>query len=1120
MKMKKLLCVVIALCLLISLSVCMASCRKAEPDPTQTEATQEANPMSYTVEVKTEGGMPLEGIGVYVYTDDTQEELVWFAKTDSEGKITFNDVESDSFIAVLAGVPEGYEYEETYAVTENTVIQVGGEISGELDLEQVFKLGDMMKDFTVTTPEGTEYTLSQLLETKKAVVLNFWYCQCQPCRNEFPYLQEAYEIYGDKLEILALNPVNTDDAEIAQFRDELGLTFPMAKVDPAWEKAMEITAYPTTVVIDRFGTITMIHKGSVTDAQPFFNMFDFFTKDEYETQVVEKLEDLPEVSQEDLAIYDNPTELGGVTSFKVTVKAGEVWYLDLYKIQNLYFQITSPNVYVVYNGLAYYPNGGSVGLILNAPDTFTPVRIGIGNSGKKTETFTATLGQFKGTQGNPYDLTMGEFSVDVSYNNDQGVYFVYTAPADGELKMTCLRATAGIEYDYTLYNLNSYAFRTKGTDFQTDEEGHPVVTVKAKKGQKIQFSVGTLPNASNDYPAGSFNFLAEFDEGVEVEDEEQVKLVNYSITVTDENRKPMPNVFFSVTTDKEIRFATNENGVATVKLPAGTYEAKLVLPQGYEAYTTTYLLTEALPSFSVKLDCVIVVEKTYTVKILDPSGQPVANAMVAVGTQFGYTDENGTISFTLPEGEYTAMILPPAGYTADSTSYNFGDGMTEIAVVVRPAAATEPTVPSDSTAPTTPSTPSESTNPTDPSDSTNPTDPSDSTKPTDPSDSTDPTTPSDPTVPTEPAAPAYSVKVTDYNGNPKTGVVVQFLKDDAMVAMVPVDTNGVAAPDLTEGTYTVKLLFSGEELYYEEKLAVLTKDVPAITLKLAPPRGEEFENLSVGKAYYVSPGGAYVTIQSDVVNYFMFEPTVAGQYKVTTSDPEAKVSYWGGNKFFIQDNTDNVGLKDNAYILNVKESNIGVTHILGITGTNDCILEIIRIGDPVLGEEDMPYTEYKGTTPVTPFTYTGTGTEKSYIDILGKDTKVNLVFNSADGYYHLDSNNGPVVYMDLTASAPYIPLHGIVGLGGVGGENVAHFVYDDNGVLIRKEQFNTLLQTYAANADEKLGVYPLTEDLIYMIQKGGERKGWWDKTSPNFMFKDYPTVNTELAWMFACCTIE
>jgi len=463
----------------------------------------------------------------------------------------------------------------------------------------------------------------------------------------------------------------------------------------------------------------------------------------------------------------------------------------------------------------------------------------------------------------------------------------------------------------------------------------------------------------------------------------------------------------------------------------------------------------------------------------------------------------------LPEGEYTAVILPPAGYITDSATYNFGDGMTEIQVVVHPEP--EPTEPSESTEPTEPS---ESTEPTEPSESTEPTEPSESTEPTEPSETTEPT------EPTEPVDSEYSVTVTDYNGNPKTDVVVQVMAQNTPVFMGSVDSNGVLALDLEPGDYTVKLLFSGEELYYEEKNAVLTRTAPAITLKVALPRGSEFETTNVGNAYFVDVGGTYVTIQEDIVNYFMFEPTAAGQYQVTTSDPDAKISYWGGNKFFVQDNTENVNLKDNAYVLNVKESNIGVSHIVGITGATDCILEITRIGDPILGEEDMPYTEYEGTREVTPFTYTGTGSGKNYINIMGADTKVELVFNAKDGYYHLDSEDGPLVYMDLSASTPYIPLYGVVGLGAVGGENVARFIYDENGTLICKERYNSLLQTYAKNADGKLGVYPLTEDLVYMIQHGGNRKGWWNPESPNYMFEEYPNVNTELAWMFACCTID
>ena len=1081
----------VALCLLCGSF--LTACGNDTPEPTETETapTQEATPMAYTVQVQTDGGLALEGVGVYVYTDETQEELVWFAKTDSEGKITFNDVESDSYIAVLSGVPEGYEFEGAYPLTGAvTTVTVGGEVSGEVDLNEVtYKLGDKVADFTVTAVDGVEYKLSELLENKKAVVLNFWYTQCQPCRNEFPYLQEAYALYQKDIAVLALNPVNADEEEIKQFQQELGLTFPMAAVDPAWEKTMELTAYPTTVVIDRFGTIAMIHKGSVTEVQPFLNMFNFFAAEDYQTTVVEKLEDLPEVKIKDTAVYDNPTEVGGVSSFQVTVKSEEVWYVDVYKVQNLYFQIKSPNVFVVYNNKAYYPNGGAVGMVINAPDTFTPVRLGIGNAGDETETFTATLGQFAGTQGNPYALELGQFSIDVSANNDQGVYFTYTAPADGELKLTCTRATGGIEYDYTLYNLNSYAYRNKGSEAVTNEDGHPVVSVKAKKGQTIQFSVGTLPDASNEYPAGSFNFLAEFVEGDGEEENDKIKQINYSITVTDENRKPMAGVFFNVNNGTEnVRISTNEKGVASIKLPAGTYEATLVTPTNYEAQTTDFLLTEALPGFSVKLKCLVVVEKTYTVKILDDQGQPVANALVSVGTQFGYTDENGAISFTLPEGEYTAVILPPEGYTMDSNSYTFGDGMTEITVMVRP----ETEEPSESTEPSGSTEPDESTEPTEPTE----------------------------TTPTEPVADGYSVTVTDYNGNPKTGVVVQFQKGETVLAMVPVNDKGVAAADLEDGDYTVKLMFSGEELYYEEKGAVLTKTAPHITVQVAAAVSGEPEELSVGDAYYVGVGGTYVQMQANVVNYFLFEPTVAGNYRISTSDPEAVLSYWGGNTFFVHESTDSTDYANNSFTRNVKENNLGSTYVIGITGAEDCILEITRIGDPILDETDFPITVYEGTKEVTKYPDLPSGKSKKYVNISGKTDSVTLVLNENDGYYHVGTADGPVMYMDLSSAAPHVPLYGMMGMASIGGENITQHFYNENGELIRREQYNTLLKEYASNVDKTYGVYPLTEDLKYMIQQAGSRKGWWDVESPNYQFEDVPNLNTEIAWMFACCTVE
>jgi len=417
----------------------------------------------------------------------------------------------------------------------------------------------------------------------------------------------------------------------------------------------------------------------------------------------------------------------------------------------------------------------------------------------------------------------------------------------------------------------------------------------------------------------------------------------------------------------------------------------------------------------------------------------------------------------------------------------------------------------------------EQTQPTDPSETTKPTDPA---NPSDPSGSTDPSDPTQPSTPSEPVKPVYSVTVTDYNGNPKTGVVVQFLKDGALVAMIPVDSNGVATADFENGSYTAKLLFSGEELYYEEKDAVLIESASQITLKVAPKVSGTPESINDADAYNVGVGGTYTQLQSDVVNYFIFTPTVPGNYQVTTSDPEAQISYWGGNPFFVYDATASMDLKDNAYTLNVKEGNIGedqgVTHIIGITGASDCILVITRLGDPILDETDFPVTVYKEGTVIEQYVNDElkTGMTKKYVELTGSTDSIKIVLSENDGYYHVGDANGPILYMDLSSTAPHVPLYGMMGMANIGGQNILQHFYDDEGTLIRRESYNYLLKQYASNVDKTYGVYPLTEDLKYMIQQAGSRNGWWDKESPDYMFTDVSGLNTEIAWMFACCTIE
>lgn len=265
MKKKQIPAALLALCLCFWLTGC------GGPSETPTETAGNAG---YTLLVCSPGGMPMEKVNVRVYEDDSLQELVWVGKTDRNGTASFTDTASDTYTAVLAEVPDGYLVAESYLLSAGTTRVELAVDPAPLNLsEDIRRLGDGMGDFSVTATDGSVYTLSELLEQKEAVVLNFWYIGCMPCRMEFPYLQEAWERYGDRIALLAMNPVDDSDADVAALQSDLGLTFPMSRCDPAWASVMRLAAYPTTVVIDRYGTIRQIHGGTLPDTQSVIDLF-------------------------------------------------------------------------------------------------------------------------------------------------------------------------------------------------------------------------------------------------------------------------------------------------------------------------------------------------------------------------------------------------------------------------------------------------------------------------------------------------------------------------------------------------------------------------------------------------------------------------------------------------------------------------------------------------------------------------------------------------------------------------------------------------------------------------------------------------------------------------------
>ena len=1059
--LKKRILRVTALCLAVCLLMSMAACSgtKTPADDTTARSTV------YTIMVEAEGGKPLSQVGVYIYTDDAKTDLVWFDKTDDNGTITFDQGEllPEGSVAILSDVPENYLVEQSYPITgEATRITLKATLLEEGDLSAItYQLGDTVHDFTVTTPDGTEYTLSKLLKEKDAVVLNFWFNNCGPCKSEFPYLEEAYKAYSDVIAVVGMNPVDQETEDIADFQEEMETTFPMAAVDPLWANAMQIVGYPTTVVIDRFGTICLIHMGAFTDVETVKDVFAYFTAVDYEPTVFKSVEEVPHTEEEeDLTGYsaDDPIEIGGMTAIEVTVKAGKTRYYNLYKVDQMYMQYWSENVTATYSGYTYEPSGGTVGFSLYTEDTYTPAKVSFTNTGKKDETFTLYLSPHIGTVNNPYSVGIGEFYTTVYAGNDQGVYHIYQAEESGTLTVKCISVTAGINYGYSLYNLDTYAYRTLEEDGKYSEDGYPSVSIQVNAGDDVQIIVSTLPDSSNTYPGGNFQSSLSFGETSEDEEKEKVEYLNYAVTVTDENRAPMAGVYLNIKTDDStVVLETNESGVATTKLPAGTYQAKVLLPEGYTSAATSYILSKTVPMASVRLEKIVTVMKDYTVKVVDENGGAMANVVVAVGDKFGFTDSNGTVKFNLLQGEYAAVVSAPAGYTAES-QYAFAADATELTIQLKKSTGSSTESAGDTT---------------------------------------------------------YTVTAAKYDGTPITDAVVKFLQNGTQKAMQMVDANGKASVKLPSGSYTVELAFSGDGMYYEEKDAVVTASAPELTISVtgAVPAATGDKLYNGSPEYTVDVGGTYVTMQADVVNYFLFTPTQSGTYQFTTSDPSAVISYQGSTSYiFDATSSTDYNAATNTFTRNVKESNLGGTHVIGITGAADCILEITRIGDAVLDETDMEAEEYVPAVSPVQQTLTVSGT-MTYVDL----TSTASVVKGTDGYYHLNSADGPIVYVNLGKDARYISFYNMLGFTGFGGTSFSKVFHDENGTAVKKEDYTKCMMEYVEAIDSKTGLYPLNDDLIYMLQNGGEYKGWWDSENGNYLFEDLPDLNTAIAWMFACC---
>ncbi len=343
---KKLLSLFLAVLMIVSMAACNTGDNTDGEGPGDGPGAS-GGKVEHVINVKANGSRPLEDVDVQIYSDAELTDMVEISRTDEKGVATVMLPKDGTYYVAMSGLDAGYKSEKYYTFNGNTAnVDIRTElVTGEDMSGAKFSVGDVMYDFEITDTDGNTIKMSELLAENDAVLLNFYFNGCSPCLNEVPYMEEAYQnalAAGKKIAMISINPMDGDgetEQDCKYFKESNGLSWPFAKVGYGWMS--NASAYPTNIVVDRYGVVCMVETGSLPSVRPWNAIVDYFTNDDYEQKLLNSIDDIIEKippqyedeTPEDIAgilgdangsvIYKNETEDEYTWPFIITEKDGE-----------------------------------------------------------------------------------------------------------------------------------------------------------------------------------------------------------------------------------------------------------------------------------------------------------------------------------------------------------------------------------------------------------------------------------------------------------------------------------------------------------------------------------------------------------------------------------------------------------------------------------------------------------------------------------------------------------------------------------------------------------------------------------------------------------------------------
>ena len=398
----------------------------------------------------------------------------------------------------------------------------------------------------------------------------------------------------------------------------------------------------------------------------------------------------------------------------------------------------------------------------------------------------------------------------------------------------------------------------------------------------------------------------------------------------------------------------------------------------------------------------------------------------------------------------------------------------------------------------------------------------------------------------------YSVQVSNGIGGGYIDFIVDIFQGTEKVASLNTDENGCAYVRLSLNKYRVELIDVLNRNFHLQADALELTPVKKNLVVEATCEINGLNKMDLMESDYMGASSApvirgegsfRVNVNSSKITPVIWVAEKTGVYTLTfVYEYGATLGYYGMPLLYYPNNICNEEdvINEKSFKLTIKQTNLeneysgASLYVLGMKATNvdgTGILKIQKTEEAPYELTDVPWEVYSGYIPgALNLPETLSEYDLEYLDLTQNH---NIVFNPTDKLYHLGSENGKVVYVQMKhtpttmPAAPagenkdYFTLEGLIY-----NDHMGAYIFKDGIVdlehLISKNSYQAHAQACLEMAHEVAGIYYLTEGLMLGIQESGVSRGWWDFDSERQIFgeKAGVTVLEEYAWMFCLCTIN